>query len=221
MYAHPIEKLRNVAGLTQYQLAKRTGVTDQYIRRAEKGLIGTNTDLRDIEEVLRTVIENREDRGMYAMYLSTILANQGVEVRLNGLGINLSKGYSLSELVSNWYAIKWAVAKKNLDDEFLEKFANKDFATFREFRELLQSRLPTTKPNYNGPGAKKTLYNFCVDLGLHPFLIQRFEREHGALSAPDTAVSWPTDLTTALHRLGVPIGGITFTGRSRGAQRLP
>lgn len=218
---HPVEKLRTIAGLTQYQLAKRVGVSDQYIGRVEKGLIGIGTDLREIDEALFNAIENRDDRMGYPGSLQAILRDQKITVRSLGLEqVSLSEGWHLSILVRNWYEIKWAVANLSMDDEFRLKFANRSFATFREFRELLQTRLPTTKANRNGPGAKKTLYNFCVDLGLHPYLIQRFEREHGPMSPPDMAVSWPSDLRTALARLGVPLGGVTFTGRERGVRGL-
>lgn len=216
---HPLRVLRVHAGLTQAQLAYRVRggsnfpekLTEQYIRRAEQGLVGDDTNLAPIVGVLLRVIKERADneerispeeavesvKGLLGAYALRFAAPSLLHCEQNMDGVNLSE--QVRRCIKDWYYLKRRACWYVIDQGDYGEFP-RHFATIREFRLEVSRRI----------GEGPTLYSFCRALALHLFVIQRFEKSTKRI---DTISEWPKDLRTAMKIMGVDLSQITIGGK--------
>ncbi len=221
---NPLRHLRLAAGLTQGQLANLVKsqvligdyVTEQYIRRAEKGLVGTDTDLSNILSVLHAVINARhstEDRVSYTnviRVLSTSMVAVASELDYPHVINSDVNSVDAEGLVADWYSLKRALIHKKLGEDKCNCLA-RNYNSFKEFRLALSHAL----------NIEPTMYSFCVMLGLHPYVVTRFEQMHpvGGEMPPGISNYWSEDLRVALSQAGINWKEISFgnqTAFSRG-----
>jgi transcriptional regulator with XRE-family HTH domain len=197
--------LRVKAGLTQRQLAQRVNdlfprledsPSEQYIRRAEKGLVGEDTDLSKIIAVLVVTIKERnryEDRISVDDTLSTIrgiLVGHASEIEAprllaaDGDLLDINDRQKVEHYVHDWFYLKRYGAR--LSSSGIDSLSNRTFATAKDFRHALCGAL----------GVPDRVYGLCSELGLHIFVVQRFEGNRHFLG-------WPKDYRKALVTIGL------------------
>lgn len=246
---HPVRHLRLAAGLTQRQLADRVSVatnkamSEQWISRVEKGLLGEDSDLSDIYTALHAIItvrhaeEGRDSWQEEVLFLKTNLYNavctwktssawveQNTEI--NNLllsGSRASRNLGLYRLTQDWYLVQRFVAKHWLIDTapVYDFMIETNMFTWRTADDFMKSLVSFTARKDNP--VSLSLYAFCMMFKLHPYTIQRWASAHGPASAPlepGVAASWPDGLRTALEAIGFPWDRVRFTGRETGTQRV-
>lgn len=214
---HPLRVLRVLAGLTQRQLADRVDsrvdfpetLTEQYIRKAEQGLVGDDTNLAPIVGCLLSVIKERHEleerispndaveavKGLLGSYALRYSASVLLDCERNLDGVPYSE--QIRRCIKDWYYLRRRASALRIDSGELPTAFN----TVREFREEVCRRL----------GIRPTVYAFCRALALHPFVIQRFEKQR----VVTTISEWPKDLRTAMGILGVDLSQVTIGAKER------
>lgn len=243
---HPVKHLRIAAGLTQVQLANRVSVatnqpmSEQWISRVEKGLMGEDTDLSAIFTTLYSIISVRhaeEGRASYKLLVEQLITDYLVEggnwsvtaplfvdtpkelINLSLSGSNASRNLALYRLTQDWYLVQRAVAK-----HFITRGGDvawpemTDWYTANDFMNTLLAQA-------SGPSNPLSLsvYSFCMMLKLHPYTITRWLAAHRPESAPQpagVAASWPDGLRAALQAMGYPWERVAFTGRDRRTSKV-
>lgn len=221
---HPLRCLRKAAGLTQAQLANKVPgpMSDQYIGRVEKGLVGELTDLRELFSVLYQTITERcvnEGRPNFSRCVRQIVAdytNYAEEISYpSRLMVDsmarityMDTEAVYTNLINDWYRLKRYFVRCSINDDDRTEMA-REYRTFKEFRIAFVH----AAGNYRDD----SLYAFCRLLGLHVFVIQRFEAKHGpAPLEAGIAANWPHDLKAALSEVQVGWMDIKFTGEGNG-----
>lgn len=208
---NPIHHLRNLSGYTQAQLAKAANTSEQYVRRVEQGLISEDADIGRILLTLKGVIDSRAVEEGRVAWVNAMLSCRdelvsmavayGLETKLkceqDGYVIKAvaSIQETMNLLYSDWRFLKrYRVAN-------LGTVAPGTYTKFSDLRVAMQAYMPSTR---DIPVENFSLYAFCIDFAIHPYIVQRFER---LTARPQTAPSgWPGALLTALQTAGVDTG---------------
>lgn len=204
---NPVRHLRDAAGLTQYQLANLAFTTEQYILRAEKGMVGTATDLSNILDTLKHTIDTRhnlEDRISYAKTIGELHTSYLIVANALTYPSILNcdtDNINAKGLIADWYLLMRALVAAKLGPAKRECLS-RNYSEFKELRVALCHKLKL----------EPTLYSFCAVLGLHPYVVQRFEKLHPERGEmpPGIAAYWPEDIRLAWTQIGVEWQGISF-----------
>jgi hypothetical protein len=216
--SHPLRVLRSLAGLTQRQLANRVEpqdnfseeLTTQYIARAEKGLVGDDTNLSPIISALFTTLHERNrDEGRISIYdaleaVRGILAGQASKLEYGG-NLSIDGRHDASFATVEGYIRDWRILLRtevgtSLNPDSVALLERTVYDSFGSFRKAFAEAV----------GIRTSLYDFCRVLALHPFLIQRFEEDHRRGGIPTSGIQFPKDLRYALGVVGLDVGEIVI-----------
>lgn len=194
----PVLYFRRIAGLTQEQLAKRNGVSEEYIRRCEKGMIApTELTFDDIgyhlHQLINTTARTDANRPSWTQaYNQWVVAitECAVEVRLaQFLPIEsqhfLDIGPEWKAMYDSWVRVKRAAFR----NERPQPIGHQTFKNGTELRYGVTKAL----------GLKKSSrYALCEALALHPFVVSKFEKDHlKPLSSTEVEFSYRSALIEA------------------------
>lgn len=210
---HPLKHLRIASGLTQAQLARRVGVTEQFVRRAELGLLGTTTDITPLFRLTimaindRQQLEGRKELATALLELRVEYINFAETSRLTEQlrceiidNTNTKTAMDLvKDLEKDYYTLIRFISK-----QIIGEFKYHDYGTVRDF---------IWDFNKQAGNEVTSIYAFCRSLGLHLFPVQRWHINNNYKKFDGrNKADWPADLYTALVEVGVDPSKVQANG---------
>lgn len=245
MPTNPTAYLRRLAGLTQEQLASKIKtapsdrdsmlldftstkdtISEQYLRRVEKGLLSPTTNLENVYDILYSVLKVRhtnEDRISFEDAIANLVNDYvetasewdypgKLEADRNAYYLITSVNHrDIWRLTGDWYNLeRWFIRALLSGVDF-----SGEYKTFKEFRLRVSSALADALDEVGPVAVGSSLYSFCTSLKLHPYTVQRFESLHGIKNSAMAAgaAGWPNELATALTAVGINLETVSFAGK--------
>ncbi|QSJ04807.1 hypothetical protein [Cellulosimicrobium phage DS1] len=191
---NPIKYMRKRAKLTQTQLARLAEVSEQYVRRCEKGMVSsTDETLATLWSALNVTVQNA---GLYNF--GALQGNLTMHLLDYAVANNVTRSlpFELNATTPETIYDAWAMLKREQLRGFCEHWYMRRDSKLKvknpkDFR--LQFGLVVLSL-----GKRLTIYGLSEMLCLHPFIIENFEKQY----ASGEAVRWPQEYRQALSQAG-------------------
>lgn len=202
---NPIRYLRKRAGLTQVQLANLAEVTEQYVRRCEKGMISsTDETLLALWGACEVTINNAEkyDFGAVCGSLEMDLLQLAVNTDLMlPLPFEISGEHTPQTLYDAWAMIKRNQFRGFIEHWYMQQTHKMYVVNPKAFRSRFGKEVLGSQRGF-------TIYALSEMLCLHPFIIENFEKQY---TGGEPIVRWPQEYRQALSQAGFSTDWVVFT----------
>ena|SRR5690606_2771147 len=200
---NPIKYMRKRAKLTQAQLARLAEVSEQYVRRCEKGMVSsTDETLAALWSALEVTVRNA---GLYFGALQGSLSMSLLDYAVDN-NVTATLRFELYGVNAETIYDGWALLKR---DQF------KPLSTSWMLRRGLKLHVKNPRDfrlqfgkEVLGLSRRLTIYGLSEMLCLHPFIVENFEKQYNS----GVEVRWPQEYKDALRQAGFNTEWVVFDG---------